>query len=57
MLHLYDTATREVRELALREPGTVSVYLCGPTVYGPTSATAAPRSCTTCCAATSNGAV
>jgi len=35
MLHLYDTATREVRELALREPGNVSVYLCGPTVYGP----------------------
>ena len=35
MLHLYDTATREVRELALREPGAVSIYLCGPTVYGP----------------------
>ena len=35
MLHLYDTATREVRELALREPGMVSIYLCGPTVYGP----------------------
>ncbi len=35
MLNLYDTATREVRELALREPGKVSVYLCGPTVYGP----------------------
>ena len=35
MLHLYDTAAREVRELALREPGTVSIYLCGPTVYGP----------------------
>jgi cysteinyl-tRNA synthetase len=35
MLHLYDSATREVRELALREPGTVSIYLCGPTVYGP----------------------
>jgi cysteinyl-tRNA synthetase len=35
MLHLYDTATREVRELAMREPGTVSMYLCGPTVYGP----------------------
>jgi cysteinyl-tRNA synthetase len=35
MLHLYDTATREARELALREPGTVSIYLCGPTVYGP----------------------
>ena len=35
MLHLYDTAAREVRELALREPGSVSIYLCGPTVYGP----------------------
>ena len=35
MLRLYDTATREVRELALRDPGTVSIYLCGPTVYGP----------------------
>lgn len=35
MLRLYDTATREVRELALREPGSVSMYLCGPTVYGP----------------------
>ncbi len=35
VLHLYDTATRTVRELALREPGKVSIYLCGPTVYGP----------------------
>ena len=35
MLHLYDTATRQVRELALREPGKVSIYLCGPTVYAP----------------------
>ena len=35
MLHLYDTATREVRELELREPGKVSIYLCGPTVYAP----------------------
>ncbi|MFN8020864.1 MAG: cysteine--tRNA ligase [Acidimicrobiales bacterium] len=35
MLRLHDTATREVRELSLREPGTVSIYLCGPTVYGP----------------------
>jgi cysteinyl-tRNA synthetase len=35
MLHLYDTATRQVRRLALREPGKVSIYLCGPTVYGP----------------------
>ena len=35
MLRLYDTATREVRPLAQRDPGTVSIYLCGPTVYGP----------------------
>ncbi|MEM9041459.1 MAG: cysteine--tRNA ligase [Actinomycetota bacterium] len=35
MLHLYDTATRTVRELELREPGKVGIYLCGPTVYGP----------------------
>jgi len=35
VLHLYDTATRSVRELAQREPGKVSMYLCGPTVYGP----------------------
>jgi cysteinyl-tRNA synthetase len=32
---LYDTATSQVRPLALREPGKVSMYLCGPTVYGP----------------------
>ncbi len=35
VLHLYDTATREVRELAMRDPGKVSIYLCGPTVYAP----------------------
>jgi cysteinyl-tRNA synthetase len=35
MLRLFDTATRQVRELQLREPGSVSIYLCGPTVYGP----------------------
>ena len=35
MLHLYDTATREVREVCLREPGKIGIYLCGPTVYGP----------------------
>ncbi|CAN5451893.1 cysteine--tRNA ligase [soil metagenome] len=34
MLRLYDTASRDVRELALRQPGRVSVYVCGPTVYG-----------------------
>ena len=35
VLHLYDTVSRSARELALREPGKVSIYLCGPTVYGP----------------------
>lgn len=35
MLHLYDTAAREVRALKQREPGHVDMYLCGPTVYGP----------------------
>jgi cysteinyl-tRNA synthetase len=35
MLRLYDTATREVRELAMRDSGKVSIYLCGPTVYAP----------------------
>ena len=35
MLNLYDTATQTVKPLALRDPGTVSIYLCGPTVYGP----------------------
>ena len=35
MLSLYDTATQEVRPLAMRRPGHLSIYLCGPTVYGP----------------------
>ena len=35
MLNLYDTATQSVKPLAMRQPGTVSIYLCGPTVYGP----------------------
>ena len=35
MFRLYDTATREVRPLTMRTPGTLNVYLCGPTVYGP----------------------
>lgn len=33
MLRLHDTALGEVRELELREPGKVSMYVCGPTVY------------------------
>ncbi len=33
MLRLHDTATGTVEPLALREPGHVSMYVCGPTVY------------------------
>ncbi len=33
MLSLHDTATGEVRRLELRDPGRVSMYVCGPTVY------------------------
>ena len=34
-LQLYDTATREVRQFIPREPGRVSMYVCGATVQGP----------------------
>jgi cysteinyl-tRNA synthetase len=33
VIRLHDTATGQVRELAQREPGKVSFYVCGPTVY------------------------
>jgi cysteinyl-tRNA synthetase len=33
VLRLHDTAIGQVRELSLREPGKVSLYVCGPTVY------------------------
>ncbi len=33
MLELYDTATGEVAPLSLREPGRISIYVCGLTVY------------------------
>ena len=35
MIRLYDTARQEVRLLQLRDPGKVSIYVCGPTVYAP----------------------
>ncbi|HVB00344.1 MAG TPA: cysteine--tRNA ligase [Acidimicrobiales bacterium] len=35
MLQLFDTATQKTTELAMREPGVVGLYVCGPTVYGP----------------------
>jgi cysteinyl-tRNA synthetase len=34
-LHLYDTATREVREFVPLEAGRASIYLCGATVQAP----------------------
>jgi cysteinyl-tRNA synthetase len=33
VLRLHDTATETVRPLELRDPGQVSMYVCGPTVY------------------------
>ena len=33
MLRLYDTALGTVAPLNLRDPGRVSMYVCGPTVY------------------------
>mgnify|MGYP006275726695 CR=1 FL=1 len=33
MLRLFDSASGTVRELALRDPGRCSMYVCGPTVY------------------------
>ncbi len=33
MVHLFDTLRRAVVELEPRDPGQVSIYVCGPTVY------------------------
>ncbi|MBW4030012.1 MAG: cysteine--tRNA ligase [Acidobacteria bacterium] len=33
MLRLYDTARGEVCDLVTRDPGRLSMYVCGPTVY------------------------
>ena len=35
MLRLFDTARRAVVDLEPSTPGKVSIYACGPTVYGP----------------------
>ena len=35
MLSLFDTARGEVRPVEFRDPGKASMYVCGPTVYGP----------------------
>ncbi|WP_294173909.1 cysteine--tRNA ligase [uncultured Sphingomonas sp.] len=34
MIRLYDTMTREKREFTPGEPGRITMYVCGPTVYG-----------------------
>ena len=34
-MRFYDTLARAVRDLVPREPGRVTVYTCGPTVYRP----------------------
>ena len=34
-LHLYDSATRSLREFVPLEPGKASVYVCGATVQAP----------------------
>ena len=34
MLRLHETVTGTARPLELRDPGHVSMYVCGPTVYG-----------------------
>jgi cysteinyl-tRNA synthetase len=33
VIRLFDSAHGQVRELTLRDPGQVSMYVCGPTVY------------------------
>ncbi len=33
LMRIHDTMTNQLVELALREPGKVSIYACGPTVY------------------------
>ena len=35
MITLHDTASGSVRPLVTRDPQKVSMYVCGPTVYGP----------------------
>ncbi|HEX2804413.1 MAG TPA: cysteine--tRNA ligase [Sphingomicrobium sp.] len=34
MIRLYDTMTREKREFEPADPGRITMYVCGPTVYG-----------------------
>jgi cysteinyl-tRNA synthetase len=35
VLHLHDTASGQLAPLVGRDPGAISMYVCGPTVYAP----------------------
>jgi cysteinyl-tRNA synthetase len=35
VFRLYDSAIGEVVDIELRDEGRLSMYVCGPTVYGP----------------------
>src|SRR5436190_3428674 len=35
MLRIFDTAKGEIVPFETREPGKATMYVCGPTVYGP----------------------
>ena len=55
-MRLHDTALGHPADLVPRQPGKVSMYVCGPTVYDPPHLGHGRfRSCSTCCAATSSG--
>ena len=34
MIRLYDTMAREKREFVPQDPKRITMYVCGPTVYG-----------------------
>ena len=34
MIRLYDTLTRQKREFVPADPKRITMYVCGPTVYG-----------------------
>ena len=51
-MQIYNTQTRKKEEFVPVEPGKVSIYACGPTVYNYIHiGNARPRSCLTRCAA------
>ena len=35
MIRLYDTMAREKRDFVPADPKRITMYVCGPTVYGP----------------------